>query len=346
MKKLLFSLLIFPALSFCQAIDNNDGPYIFIETNKLIEKKIINGKVISSELSIANYDTLYFPDKSIYKNVSNIAVLSDIHGQYDLTVKLLKNNNIINSDLDWIFGKGHLVIVGDIFDRGDKVNEILWLIYILEIQAKNKGGQIHYLLGNHEYMILYNDLRYVNNKYILSAKLMNLEHYELFDEQTVIGRWLRSKSTIVKINNIIFTHGGISEEFLSYAGTDLDKINDTMRKSITDLIKLRKSRSNDKANGFYNIYFGSESLIWFRGYFKDIYTNEIVSNILSKFTSDHIVVGHTTKNKVVNLFKGKVIGVDTGLKRGSYGEILLIKNGQFFSGTLNGELTKLKWSEK
>jgi hypothetical protein len=41
-----------------------------------------------------------------------------------------------------------------------------------------------------------------------------------------------------------------------------------------------------------------------------------------------------------------VIGVDTGLKRGSYGEILIIKNGQFFIGTLNGELTKLKWGEK
>ena len=121
-----------------------------------------------------------------------------------VVLAVLVNNNIIDSSLDWIFEKGHLVIVGDIFDRGDKVNEILWLVYKLEIQAKNSGGQIHYLLGNHEYMILYNDLRYVNNKYMSSAKLMNLDHYELYDEQTVIGRWLRSKPTIIKINNILF----------------------------------------------------------------------------------------------------------------------------------------------
>ena len=154
--KILFSFLFLIAQISSQ-INHNDGPYIFINNNKLIEKKIINDKVVSSVLLKAPYDTLYSPEKSTYKNVSNIAALSDIHGQYDLLVRLLVNNNIIDSSLDWIFGKGHLVIVGDIFDRGDKVNEILWLVYKLEIQANNSGGQIHYLLGNHEYMILYND---------------------------------------------------------------------------------------------------------------------------------------------------------------------------------------------
>ena len=29
----------------------------------------------------------------------------------------------------WIFGKGHLVICGDLFDRGNDVAAELWLIY-------------------------------------------------------------------------------------------------------------------------------------------------------------------------------------------------------------------------
>ena len=45
----------------------------------------------------------------------------------------------------------------------DKVNEILWFVYDLEGQAKEKGGRVHYLLGNHEYMVLYNDLRYIHD---------------------------------------------------------------------------------------------------------------------------------------------------------------------------------------
>ena len=46
----------------------------------------------------------------------------------------------------------------------------------------------------------------------MASKILNLEHDELYGDKTVIGRWLRSKSTIIKINNIIFTHGGISED--------------------------------------------------------------------------------------------------------------------------------------
>ena len=48
-------------------------------------------------------------------------------------------------------------IVVDNFNRDDKVNEILWFIYKLEVQPKSKGGLVHYLLGNHEYIVLYND---------------------------------------------------------------------------------------------------------------------------------------------------------------------------------------------
>ena len=99
---------------------------------------------------------------------------------------------------------------------------MLWFIYKLEAQAKNKGGRVHYLLGNHEYMILYNDLRYIHEKYKTSSTLLNLEYDELYSDKTIIGRWLRSKSTIVKINNNIFTHGGISEDFISYGDFNLE----------------------------------------------------------------------------------------------------------------------------
>ncbi len=39
MKKLILLLLFIPVLSFGQDQTNSDGPYIFIEKNKLIEKK-------------------------------------------------------------------------------------------------------------------------------------------------------------------------------------------------------------------------------------------------------------------------------------------------------------------
>ena len=61
----------------------NDGPYIFIENNKLIQKKIINGEILSKELKSDAYDTIFVPDEHVFKDVKRIAVISDVHGQYD-----------------------------------------------------------------------------------------------------------------------------------------------------------------------------------------------------------------------------------------------------------------------
>ena len=63
-------------------------------------------------------------------------------------------------------------------------------------------------------MILQKDLRYINEKYKLSSKLIGLKYDELYSNQTILGRWLRSKSTIIKINDNVFVHGGISKNFI------------------------------------------------------------------------------------------------------------------------------------
>ena len=70
-KKLILLLLFIPVLSFGQDQTHTDGPYIFIEKNKLIEKKIINGKVFSSRLNTSLYDTTYSPEKSTFNKIRN-----------------------------------------------------------------------------------------------------------------------------------------------------------------------------------------------------------------------------------------------------------------------------------
>ena len=341
LKKLLSILLLLfiPSLSFCQAERVSDGPYIFIEKDKLIKTSILNGEVIKSSLSQNSFDTIYYPEKSTFKKIKKIAALSDLHGQYDLTIELLKNNRIIDENLNWNFDKGHLVINGDIFDRGDKVNELLWLIYKLEIQAKDKGGQVHYLLGNHEYMILQKDLRYITDKYKTSSYLLDIDYDKLYGNNTVLGRWLRSKPSIIKINDIVFTHGGVSEEFLEKHGVDLDGINAMMRKNNTF------TKEQLKSTNYYDLYYGQKGLIWYRGYFEKYeanLTDKNINKILKLLNANTIVVGHTTQEKIVPLFNNRIFGVDSGLKYGLDGEVLIIKNNRFYRGNLDGNLTEFK----
>ncbi|WCO00736.1 metallophosphoesterase [Psychroserpens ponticola] len=308
----------------------NDGPYVFIEANGLIKKSIIDGKIVSEALLLTAYDTIYTPEVSVFSGVEEIAALSDIHGQYDLAVEILINNKIIDQELNWSFGKGHLVIVGDIFDRGPKVNEMLWLIYKLEQQAEDKGGHLHFLLGNHEYMVLHKDLRYVHDKYLEVGTLLNLEYDEMYDKSTVLGRWLRSKSTILRLNNHVFVHGGISQDFLSVIGFNIESINASMRASI-DI-----SKAELKSTNFYTNYYGTTGPIWYRGYFTDNLEDAVIDDVLSITNSEHIVVGHCSFDEVIRVFDGKIYGVDSSIKKGLYGELLFIENGVYYRGTKDG----------
>lgn len=339
MKKLFFIIMFVPYIFLGQNLIFSDGPYIFIKKDRLVEKSLINGKVITKDLEINRYDTIYYPAKSSFSNVNRIAALSDIHGQFDLLVALLKNNKIIDNNLDWSFNKGHLVIVGDVFDRGDKVNQILWLLYKLEIQAKNMGGRLHFLLGNHEYMVLQKDLRYINRKYRFSAKSLDLKYDELYGKETILGRWLRSKPTIIKINNTVFTHGGVSKKFIKNRGVDFDEINDLMRNNIDFSPKKMKSRD------YYKLYNSEESLVWYRDYFKeygDDLSEKDISEILKNLNSKHIVVGHCPYDEIIPLYNNRIFGVDSSIQKGIYGEVLFIENDQFSRGKLNGKLIRIE----
>ena len=314
----------------------NDGPYVFIENSKLIQKEIINGEVVTKNLKNNSYDTIFSPNQEVYTNVKKIAALSDIHGQYDLAVELLQNNKIIDKKLNWSFGNGHFVIVGDIFDRGDKVHETLLLIYKLEQQAKEKGGRVHFLLGNHEYFIFHNDLRYISDKYQQTTKLLDLGYSELYSNKTVLGRWLRSKPTIIKINNTIFVHGGVSKDFLTNNDFDIENINNVMR------VSIEKDKTEMKNTDFYEKYYGKNSLIWYRGYFNDDLKKKEISEILDLTDSKHIVVGHCSNKKIVSLYNNKIFGVDSSIKKGKYGEILFIQDEEYVRKTLKGKRKHFK----
>ena len=322
------------ALRIADSLNHNDGPYMFIDKDKIIEKNIVNGTIETKTLGLNTINTEFDTEPFIYHNVSKIAVISDLHGQYDLTIKILKNNLIIDERLNWIFGKGHLVIVGDIFDRGPKTTELLWLVYNLEKEAANNGGKVHFILGNHEFMVMQNDLRYINKKYWLTSKLLNTPYNELYGKETVLGRWLRSKNTILNIDDNLFLHAGISEGFISN-GFNLEETNQKMRESLF-------VDDNDPAwHTLFDKYYDKNGPIWYRGYFSADFKKSEINTLLRKLDVKHVIVGHTSQKQIESLFHNKILAVDSSIKNGIYGEMLFIENGKYYRHTMEGEKIQL-----
>jgi hypothetical protein len=93
-----------------------------------------------------------------------IVAVGDIHGSYDGLVSILQRAELIDAETHWIGGEATLVQVGDIFDRGLHLREVLDLLMRLQEEADLAGGRFFVLLGNHEGMNLTGFFRDVNSE--------------------------------------------------------------------------------------------------------------------------------------------------------------------------------------
>ncbi len=324
-----------------------DGPYISIKDTTMYIKWVEKGKRKKDKfpvgtkssfevngLPLVDLTRLNFERDTIshFVGVKRFAAISDVHGQYDLMVRLLESNGVIDSMGNWKFGQGHLVVLGDIFDRGDKVTECLWFLFNLEKQALESGGKLHFLLGNHELMVMHGDRTYINPKYIYTAGKLGIDYHDLFDDSTILGQWLRSKPVSVSIGDFVFVHGGFSKKVLERESS-LMKINEVFNKVIVPNPEVAFTKDELlKA-----LYFESGPL-WYRGYAEpknfDINQAEYVLNTLDK---ESIVIGHTSMPQIYSLFANRVILIDSSIKFGRSGEMLLYENDLLYRGQLNGE---------
>jgi hypothetical protein len=268
-------------------------------------------------------------------------VMADTHGEFQIAVELLTSQKVIDSKLKWSFGKGHLAVLGDIFDRGPNQTEILWLLYKLEDEARRAGGAVHVMLGNHESMVLGGDERYLNPKYLKVRDALNAQsHTTLWNENTVLGQWLRTKAAVMKIGDYVCLHGGISREVVDRKLTLAD-----MNASVRGALGERNP------DGF---VMSPNGPLWYRGYFPEatrqsgsaVASSEDIDSILSFYKAKAVFVGHTIVPTVTPLFEGRVIGVQVYPRRNEQTgrfemEALLVKRGEFYRARIDGELELL-----
>lgn len=142
------------------------------EDKKLFDKYCKNNK----------YYPLILPAR---KDNEDIIVIGDIHGDYNLTLRILKLAKVIDNNNGWIGGNTIVVQVGDQVDNcrpldkkcDEDVNDfssyigstpedikVLKFFNKLNEQANKVGGMVISLLGNHELMNVMGNTNYVSYK--------------------------------------------------------------------------------------------------------------------------------------------------------------------------------------
>ena len=337
-----------------------DGPYVRLFHNKIKAEYFINDSLSDNLKSVKQtiretekkelflkplFDTTQTilirkknerPD-FIFGCKDSIVVIGDIHGEYQILCSLLYNNNIVDSTLNWSYGKGHVVFIGDIFDRGDNVTESLWLIYKLEEQAKLAGGGVHYILGNHELMVLTGDLRYISSKYKAIDKRLKKQRSDFYKSDYLLGDWLRKKNTMEIIGDYLFVHAGVSDSLINKK-LSIKEINDAVY-SFLNNTKPVLTQYEALTLKFLLTEFGP---FWYRGFVKsgvyyNIMTSSQFESICKYFNVKHIVFGHTIVRSIEPFYNSMAIPIDIAMQKSAErAHILIIEGDKMYRAYVNG----------
>jgi hypothetical protein len=181
----------------------------------------------------------------VFSQSARVVAIGDIHGDFDAFVGILEKARLIDPQKRWTGGNAILVQTGDFVDRGPKPRAVMDLLMALQKDAPRQRGRVVVLMGNHEAMNIYGDLRYVSNPDYASfiddgpaaAKETTdsarprgfAERCAAFARDGRYGKWVRSLPAIARVNDSVFLHGGISPEL---SAASIEKINDAVAAEI------------------------------------------------------------------------------------------------------------------
>lgn len=271
-------------------------------------------------------------DKEVY-------AFSDLHGNVNYLKKVLVNLGIVDGNHNWIFSENGIVLTGDFIDKTSDDRDLLWFIYDLEQQAAAQGGFVLVLLGNHEIFQLHGDFRHAHPVSVyLTQKISPLN--QALDKNTILGSWLRSKSIVANLDDLLFVHGGLSPQM----------------RDIDDVLSLNNALSDYWQGKVLNdtnhqLIFGPFGVLNYRGMIKDTsFYSTLTQQQFDVLASQHdfkkVIFGHTEVNEISFLFNDKAIAIDSSRHSS---KVLKLKDNQLLlvdSAVINTSESWKKSSQK
>lgn len=249
-----------------------------------------------------------------------LVAIGDLHGDLDAALRALRLAGAIDEKNAWVGGNLVLVQTGDQIDRGDDDRKIVDLFERLKVDAKNAGGEVLALVGNHEIMNAQLDFRYVTAGAFstfddlltggtLSSRLAEIEERARGRASAFLpgGRYaslLAERPLIMKVGQSIFVHGGVLPKHVRYG---VDRINDEVRDW------LKASRAECPA-----VVSSEDGPVWTRMYSAAPGQEEcvILQDALTKLGAKRMVVGHTVQRAGISAAcDNHVWRIDTGLSK-------------------------------
>jgi hypothetical protein len=229
-----------------------------------------------------------------------VVAVGDLHGDLDVTRRVLRAAGAIDSADRWVGGKLVVVQTGDTIDRGDDDRAVIDLLERLRVEARKAGGGLIAMSGNHELMNVAGDLRYVTQA---SAAAFEQGRAQAFAPGGPYARILSSWPVITKVDRSVFVHGGVLLQHVRYG---IDRLNDETA------AWMRGERTAPA------IVMQDDAPIWTRLYSAETElppaTCAQLGQVLGELGADRMIVGHTPQARGISAACGeRVWRIDTGM---------------------------------
>ncbi len=315
-------------------------------------------------------------DDHRWEGVERIVAIGDLHGDYASYLAVMQAAGLVDKRGRWIGGSTHLVQTGDIPDRGPDTRRIINHMAKLARQAAKRGGRIHNLMGNHEAMNVYGDLRYVHpGEYAEFADKQSAQRRERYYAATLddLARrdperhaalpadfraqwnaehplgWIEHrlawdprfdpKGEMYRWTMATRVAIQINDLVFLHGGISSDYCGNALESLTTKAHDaLRRADPNDRG-----ILDDPRGPLWYRGMagVAPATPVETVDAILANRGAKHVVIGHTpTGGAIWPRLDGRVIMIDTGMSAAYGGPIawLEITRDGRFAGYRGGRL--------
>jgi hypothetical protein len=286
--------------------------------------------------------------QDVIRGVERVVAVGDVHGDYEQFVAVLRSAELIDVQLRWTGGKAQLVQTGDVLDRGADSRKAMELLMRLEDEARQAGGAVHCLIGNHEAMNLYGDLRYLSPGEVAAFRDENSdkardeffkEHQKELERALPPGkvpkfdeayrkRWeaevplgfaehRRAFSPQGKYGKWIRSHDAVLQidGTLFLHGGISPPFADGSVRQINDRVRSELQDFSKLEGG---IVQDPNGPLWYRGLAQEEepLLEAHVGRVLARYKVDRIAIGHTyTDGAIRSRFGGKVLVIDVGLSR-------------------------------
>lgn len=270
-----------------------------------------------------------------YSRPIKMLVVSGFEGDFRTFCRILSNSRVINKRLQWTFGEGHLVIVGNCFDRDQRSVEYLWFIYSLEEKARKNGGYVHFILGDNEMVNFNGNWRYRHPKYARGNEPLGFAATALYDANNEIWRWMQTKNVVEKIGRYLFVHGGVAHQLLDF-DLPVSSLNKFIRSSYG---AAGTERLKDPVLSM--LIDSGQSPVRYKGYYQQELTKEEIKSVLQYYKVSAIITGHARVDRIATFYDGRVINVATEHQDGS-SEALLIVGQRFYRVGVTGKRERMR----